>query len=185
MPLPVVDAPPINLSLLEPHHSARTRYDVVEQMLQKLAGASMPELTDDVTPEQVPAILAAGTSSIAPGTRTLERNWYYPEFETAKPGEPQARIVLRNTGRINPEKIEEYIAEGGYSALATALTKMKPQEVIETVIASGLRGRGGGGFSTGRKWQFAADQKSEEKFIICNADEGDPGAFMDLSLIHI
>ena len=119
----------------------------------------------DVTPEQVPAILAAGTSSIAPGTRTLERNWYYPEFETAKPGEPQARIVLRNTGRLNPENIEEYLADDGYAALAKAVTQMTPQQVIDLITASGLRGRGGGGFPTGRKWQFAADQKSEEKFI--------------------
>ena len=138
----------------------------------------------DVTPEQVPAILAAGTSSIAPGTRTLERNWYYPEFETAKPGEPQARIVLRNTGRLNPENIEEYLADDGYAALAKAVTQMTPQQVIDLITASGLRGRGGGGFPTGRKWQFAADQKSEEKFIICNADEGDPGAFMDRAVLE-
>ena len=138
----------------------------------------------DVTPQQVPAILSAGTGAPATGTRTLERTWYYPETESASPDELQARIVLRNTGRINPEKIEEYIAEGGYSALATALTKMKPQEVIETVIASGLRGRGGGGFPTGRKWQFAANQPEGEKFIICNADEGDPGAFMDRAVLE-
>ena len=92
--------------------------------------------------------------------------------------------MLRNTGRLNPEKIEEYIAAGGYRALAKALTTMTSQEVIDLISASGLRGRGGGGFPTGRKWQFAADQKSEEKFIICNADEGDPGAFMDRAVLE-
>ena len=138
----------------------------------------------DVTAQQVPAILSAGITEPAPGTRTIERNWYYPEFESAGPGELQARIVLRNTGRLNPEKIDEYIAAGGYRALAKALTTMTSQEVIDLISASGLRGRGGGGFPTGRKWQFAADQKSEEKFIICNADEGDPGAFMDRAVLE-
>ena len=138
----------------------------------------------EVTPQQVPAILSAGIDGVAPGTRTLERNWYYPEFEEPASGELQARIVLRNTGRLNPEKIEEYIAAGGYRALAKALTTMTSQEVIDLISASGLRGRGGGGFPTGRKWQFAADQKSEEKFIICNADEGDPGAFMDRAVLE-
>ena len=138
----------------------------------------------NVTPQQVPAILEAGIEGGAPETRTLKRNWYYPETETPAEGERQARIVLRNTGRINPESIDEYIAEGGYRALAQAVTAMKPQEVIDLVIASGLRGRGGGGFPTGRKWQFAAAQPKGEKFIICNADEGDPGAFMDRAVLE-
>ncbi|WP_294506805.1 NADH-ubiquinone oxidoreductase-F iron-sulfur binding region domain-containing protein [uncultured Victivallis sp.] len=138
----------------------------------------------DVTPQQIPAILAAGTDAPATGTRTIERNWYYPESETPADGEFQARIVLRNTGRINPENIEEYIAEGGYTALAKVLTEMKPQDVIDLITASGLRGRGGGGFPTGRKWQFAANQPAGEKFIICNADEGDPGAFMDRAVLE-
>ncbi len=138
----------------------------------------------DVSPQQVPAILAAGPAEVAPGTRTIERNWYYPEIETPADGELQARIVLRNTGRLNPENIEEYIANGGYQALAKVLTAEKPQDVIDQITASGLRGRGGGGFPTGRKWQFAAQQPAGEKFIICNADEGDPGAFMDRAVLE-
>ena len=139
----------------------------------------------DVTPQQIPAILAAGTEAPATGTRTLDRTWYYPEIEApASKEEFQARIVLRNTGRINPENIDEYIAEGGYNALSQVLTGMKPEDVISTIIASGLRGRGGGGFPTGKKWQFAAAQPKGEKFIICNADEGDPGAFMDRAVLE-
>lgn len=154
----------------------------VVMFVERATGRRM--IYGEVTPQQVPAILSAGIDGVAPGTRTVERNWYYPEFEEPAPGELQARIVLRNTGRLNPEKIEEYIAAGGYRALAKALTTMTSQEVIDLISASGLRGRGGGGFPTGRKWQFAADQKSEEKFIICNADEGDPGAFMDRAVLE-
>lgn len=96
----------------------------------------------------------------------------------------QKRIALRNCGRINPERIEEYIACDGYSALAKVLTDMTPDRVVETILASGLRGRGGAGFPTGRKWQFAAIQKSDKKYVCCNADEGDPGAFMDRSILE-
>ncbi|MCY6957457.1 NADH-quinone oxidoreductase subunit NuoF [Clostridium brassicae] len=96
----------------------------------------------------------------------------------------QERIVLKNCGIINPEKIDEYIAMDGYKALGKVLTKMSPQEVIDVITESGLRGRGGGGFPTGRKWSFAAAQKNEQKYIICNADEGDPGAFMDRSVLE-
>ena len=98
--------------------------------------------------------------------------------------EKQERIVLRNCGRINPEDIQEYIAVGGYAALGKALTEMTPQQVIDEVKASGLRGRGGAGFPTGKKWQFEADQPGDEKYVICNADEGDPGAFMDRSVLE-
>jgi NADH-quinone oxidoreductase subunit F len=96
----------------------------------------------------------------------------------------QKRIALRNCGLINPEKIEEYIASGGYQALGKALTEMSPVEVIDLMKRSGLRGRGGGGFPTGRKWEFARHYQSDEKFVICNADEGDPGAFMDRSIME-
>ncbi len=96
----------------------------------------------------------------------------------------QQRIALRNCGVINPENIEEYIARDGYEALGKVLTEMKPQEVIDVIKDSGLRGRGGGGFSTGLKWQFAANSVSDVKYVCCNADEGDPGAFMDRSILE-
>ncbi|NMB55450.1 MAG: NADH-quinone oxidoreductase subunit NuoF [Leptolinea sp.] len=96
----------------------------------------------------------------------------------------QQRVALRNCGLINPEKIEEYIASGGYQALAKVLTSMTPGEVITEMSASGLRGRGGAGFPTGKKWEFAQKYQNQEKFVICNADEGDPGAFMDRSIME-
>ncbi|HJB67737.1 MAG TPA: NADH-quinone oxidoreductase subunit NuoF [Candidatus Fournierella excrementigallinarum] len=97
----------------------------------------------------------------------------------------QKRIALRNCGVINPENIDEYIAFDGYAALGKALTEMTPDEVIQVVLDSGLRGRGGGGFPTGRKWQLAcADRGKVEKYVCCNADEGDPGAFMDRSVLE-
>ncbi len=98
--------------------------------------------------------------------------------------EKQQRIALRNCGRINPENIYEYIGIDGYEALYHVLTEKTPQEVIDIVKASGLRGRGGAGFSTGLKWQFEKDQPGDEKYVICNADEGDPGAFMDRSILE-
>ena len=96
----------------------------------------------------------------------------------------QKRIALKNCGVINPEDIQEYIAKDGYMALGKAITSMTPQEVIDEVKASGLRGRGGGGFPTGVKWQTAHDQPEGQKYVICNADEGDPGAFMDRSILE-
>ena len=96
----------------------------------------------------------------------------------------QLRIALRNCGVINPENIEEYIAFDGYKALAKVLTEMTPAEVIDVVKASNLRGRGGGGFPTGLKWDFASKSVNEQKYVCCNADEGDPGAFMDRSILE-
>ncbi len=96
----------------------------------------------------------------------------------------QLRVALRNCGLINPEDISEYIALGGYQALGKALTQMSADEVVDTVKKSGLRGRGGGGFPTGLKWEITRKQQDKEKFIICNADEGDPGAFMDRSILE-
>lgn len=98
--------------------------------------------------------------------------------------EKQQRIALRNCGKIDPEDINEYIAMHGYEALGKVLTTMSPQEVIDEMKASGLRGRGGAGFPTGLKWQFEKDQVSDDKYVICNADEGDPGAFMDRSILE-
>ncbi len=96
----------------------------------------------------------------------------------------QLRIALRNCGFIDPEDIDEAIANKAYMALAKALTEMSPQKVIDIVKDSGLRGRGGGGFPTGLKWQFAANNVSDQKYVVCNADEGDPGAFMDRSILE-
>jgi len=96
----------------------------------------------------------------------------------------QQRIVLRNCGHINPEKIDDYIARGGYQAVERALLKMTPEEVIEEIAKSGLRGRGGAGFPAARKWQLCRNAIGEQKYVICNADEGDPGAFMDRSILE-
>lgn len=96
----------------------------------------------------------------------------------------QVRIALRNCGLINPENIDEYIAEKGYLALGKCLTEYTPDDVINVILKSGLRGRGGGGFPTGKKWQFAKGYDADQKYIICNADEGDPGAFMDRSILE-
>ena len=108
-------------------------------------------------------------------TKSLNETTFYAK---------QMRIALRNCGVINPENLDEYIAQDGYAALGKVLTEMTPQEVIDLVLASGLRGRGGAGFPTGRKWQFAANSKAEQKYACCNADEGDPGAFMDRSVLE-
>ena len=96
----------------------------------------------------------------------------------------QQRVALRNCGVIDPENIDEYIAFDGYKALAKALTEMTPEQVIQEVLDSGLRGRGGAGFPTGKKWQFARASQAPQKYFVCNADEGDPGAFMDRSLLE-
>ncbi len=96
----------------------------------------------------------------------------------------QHRIALRNCGVINPESIDEYIGTNGYEALGKVLTTMTPDDVIQTLIDSGLRGRGGGGFPTGLKWKFAKGNDADQKYVCCNADEGDPGAFMDRSVLE-
>jgi len=151
------------------------------EVLDRQTGRSV--FYGNVTPQQVPFLVQAGTQ-IALGLEVIPKTWYVPEDETNSDNAIQARIVLRNSGRIDPESLEDYIATGGYSGLARAVSDMTPAEVINLVSASGLRGRGGGGFPTGRKWSFAAAQESEEKYVICNADEGDPGAFMDRAVLE-
>ncbi|MBT7161285.1 MAG: NADH-quinone oxidoreductase subunit F, partial [Victivallales bacterium] len=96
----------------------------------------------------------------------------------------QQRTILGNCGVIDPENLDEYIAWGGYDAARTAFTSMAPEEVCQVVADAGLRGRGGGGFPTGLKWQFTLKEKRDKKYVICNGDEGDPGAFMDRSLME-
>ena len=98
--------------------------------------------------------------------------------------EKQKRVALRNCGVIDPEKIDDYIAKDGYAALGKVLTEMTPDEVIQTMLDSGLRGRGGAGFPTGLKWKFARGNDADQKYVCCNADEGDPGAFMDRSVLE-
>ncbi len=124
--------------------------------------------------------------------RTLTRLLYHEpvdnvavvDFNDIEFFKKQYRIVLKNCGVIDPENIEEYIARDGYLALGRVVTEMKPEDVIETVRKSGLRGRGGGGFPTGLKWEFAAKAQGTPKYVVCNADEGDPGAFMDRSTLE-
>ena len=124
--------------------------------------------------------------------RIVERLLYHeplthesiPNYSEINFYKKQHRLVLENCGAINPEQIEEYIAVGGYEALAKDVTTMSPEDVIEEIKKSGLRGRGGGGFPTGMKWQFAKASVSDKKYVICNADEGDPGAFMDRSVLE-
>ncbi|MBR5190829.1 MAG: NAD(P)H-dependent oxidoreductase subunit E, partial [Clostridia bacterium] len=96
----------------------------------------------------------------------------------------QERVALRNCGVIDPENIDEYIAYDGYQALAKCLTEYTPEQVVQVVKDSGLRGRGGGGFPTGLKWSFTAANAADQKYVVCNADEGDPGAFMDRSVLE-
>ncbi len=112
---------------------------------------------------------------IADGIENLEQTVFFKK---------QTRVALRNCGVIDPEILDEYIAQDGYSALHKAITEMKPEDVIQTILDSGLRGRGGGGFPTGMKWSFAAKSVSDKKYVVCNADEGDPGAFMDRSVLE-
>ena len=107
-----------------------------------------------------------------------------PEFSTVEFFRRQQRVILRNCGSIDPMRIEEAIARGAYRGALRALTQMTPDKVIQEILDSGLRGRGGAGFPTGRKWKFAAQNESEIKYVICNADEGDPGAFMDRSVME-
>ena len=125
--------------------------------------------------------------------RVVRRLVYVEKGEHPDAGKPldeisfykhQTRVALRNCGVIDPENIDEYIAFDGYMALAKCLTEMSPQGVIDLVTEANLRGRGGGGFPAGNKWQFAANSKADKKYVICNADEGDPGAFMDRSVLE-
>jgi len=107
-----------------------------------------------------------------------------PTYSEIKFYAEQQRVILRNCGHINPEKIDDYISREGYSALKKALLEMTPQGVIEEITKSGLRGRGGAGFPTARKWELCRNAPGEQKYVICNADEGDPGAFMDRSILE-
>ena len=146
-----------------------------------LYGNLTPELVSEIIADYL--IVDNPRPDLALGTRgegTLEG---IPNLFDLPVLKPQVRISLRNCGNIDPENINHYIANGGYEGLAKAL-RMKPQEVIEEIKKSGLRGRGGAGFATGIKWQFCHDAPGDIKYVICNADEGDPGAFMDRALLE-
>ncbi len=146
-----------------------------------------------VTPEDIPEIVS---EHLLKG-RIVERLVYNDTGDAAEKADDihaslndtvfykkQKRVALRNCGIINPESIDEYIAMDGYFALAKCLKEMTPDDVIKCILDSGIRGRGGGGFPTGRKWMFARASVSDKKYVVCNADEGDPGAFMDRSVLE-
>ena len=144
-----------------------------------------------VTPEDIPEIVE---EHLLKG-RIVTRLEYKEGAEITEPGtnvslndtnfyKSQLRVALRNCGVINPENIDEYIARDGYMALGKVLTEMTPDDVIQTLLDSGLRGRGGAGFPTGLKWKFAKAYDNDQKYVCCNADEGDPGAFMDRSVLE-
>lgn len=135
-------------------------------------------LYGNMTTDRVPALIEAMVKDQEIPSWIIERPSDLGSFPK------QRRIVLANCGRIDPRSIEEYIAEGGYEALKKALDYYTPREVLLEVKRSGLRGRGGGGFPTGRKWELTAQTEAPNRYIICNADEGDPGAFMDRSLME-
>jgi len=131
-------------------------------------------LYGNVTAADARALASADRHSLDDRRISLEGPFFARQF----------RIVLANSGRVDPEKLSDYIAVGGYRSLATALTDMKPAEVVEEVKASGLRGRGGAGYPTGLKWELVSKQISPTRYVVCNADEGDPGAFMDRSVLE-
>ena len=141
-----------------------------------------------VSAEDVPEIVEEHILKGRPVERLIQGDAEAPDTPTNLTDtafyKDQVRIALRNCGVINPEDIDEYIAYDGYAALAKVLTEMTPQQVIDEIKASGLKGRGGAGFPTGMKWQFAANSPGPIKYACCNADEGDPGAFMDRSVLE-
>ena len=139
--------------------------------------------TEDV-PELVEETLVKGRVVERLAYKEPEEHRALPHYKDIPFYEKQQRIALRNCGLIDPERIEEYIAQGGYEGLAKALNSMSPEDVIEEMKTSGLRGRGGAGFLTGLKWQFTQKAPGNVKYVVCNADEGDPGAFMDRSIIE-
>jgi bidirectional [NiFe] hydrogenase diaphorase subunit len=130
----------------------------------------------DVTPENATDLITAIAAGAPPSTQPLPADHPFFRYQQA--------IVLENSGKINPERIEEYIAVGGYAALGKVLLEREPESVVAEITASGLRGRGGGGYPTGLKWATVAKMPDGQKYVVCNADEGDPGAFMDRSVLE-
>ena len=154
------------------------------EVLVEVEKEGMPTVTyGDVRPEDVPALVESHLvdGKILKEKVLLIKGRKTPESDFLK---RQTRIVLRNCGILDPESIDDYIGSGGYQGLKKALGKMTPEQVRGEVLDSGLRGRGGAGFPTGRKWDFCAGAVGDDKYIVCNADEGDPGAFMDRSVLE-
>jgi NADH-quinone oxidoreductase subunit F len=153
------------------------------EVLVEVARDGHRYLYSRVTPERVTRIFEEHVDKGEP-----VKEWLALEDMQTGPEESflkrQRHIVLRNCGRMDPSSIDEYLGRDGYKALEKVLRTMTPDQVIAGVTASGLRGRGGAGFSTGQKWRFARDSKGDQKYVICNADEGDPGAFMDRSVLE-
>ncbi len=133
------------------------------------------QLYEDVVPDEAASIIEAMNGGVA---KPIHGDPQHPFFAR------QTRVVREYSGRIDPERIEEYIAVGGYQSLYKAIYEMTPAEVVEQISKSGLRGRGGGGYPTGLKWATVAKMPSDQKYVICNGDEGDPGAFMDRSILE-
>ncbi len=137
-----------------------------------------------LTPDDIPYIVEEHFLKGRIATKFIEEEKKLVDEELSAPTSKEIRVVLKNCGKIDPENIEDYIAESGYEALGTVLTSRSPEEVIDIVLKSGLRGRGGAGFPAGKKWQFCRSSKETPKFVICNADEGDPGAFMNRRVLE-
>ena len=158
---------------------------LIEVLKPGMPGIFYGHLHPELIPEIVRDYLVEGNPrpDLALGTRGEGNLKGIPRLFDLPVLKPQVRIALRNCGNIDPTNIYHYIANGGYDGLSRAL-KMKPQEVIDEIKKSGLRGRGGAGFPTGVKWQFCYDAPGKTKYIVCNADEGDPGAFMDRALLE-
>ncbi|MFO8143356.1 MAG: NADH-quinone oxidoreductase subunit NuoF [Dehalococcoidales bacterium] len=150
-----------------------------EALIEIVSPSNKSTFYSKVTPDKVERII---NEHIIQGNPIEE--WLVPQEELDKLLAKQKRVVLRNCGVINPESLQDYLQADGYKALEKALNTMSPQEVIDEITTSGLRGRGGAGFPTGVKWGFARKAQGEPKYIVCNADEGDPGAFMDRSVLE-
>ena len=137
-----------------------------------------------LTPDDMPYLVEEHFLKGRVATKFIEEEKKFVDEELSAPTAKEERVVLRNCGKIDPENIEDYFAENGYEALGTVLTKYQPEEVIDIVLRSGLAGRGGAGFPAGKKWQFCRATADYPKFMICNADEGDPGAFMNRRVLE-
>ncbi len=148
---------------------------------EKVSGDKVEEILQQIFEEKVPEHPVLGQIREQDDQKSWENVNYLDEHRFFK---PQRRIVLENCGITNPESIDEYIARDGYKAYLNVLKIFTPEEVCDQIEKSGLRGRGGGGFPTGKKWKFALATEADQKYLICNADEGDPGAFMDRAVIE-